>query len=241
MVPAVAVPQESNVEAAAALATRDEVIARYRHLREISKQHHNKAFDFLSTSAIMQQARRLGISNGKTLILDSVSEFDLACDLTLYTAPAGRSRALDRYARNLQPPAGSDAALMLDAMRNARFAILEMQCRHPVAGLILTDDARGEDVWLVDEGYETWMEEGMMVATRYYTPKPFSMTAGVSIPLSGPLLASTVETVPQLLRKRPAQLLDDPRFAEALYCAAIESGVMKRVTFRDPPTEGYAA
>lgn len=239
MLPAVALRNESSVEPAGP--SRGEVIARYRHLRKISKHHHDKTFDFLSRSSILQQARRLGVSDGRTLILNSVHEFDLTSDLLVYTAPAGRSRALDRYARNSPSLAGSDEALMLDAMRNAQFAVLEMQHRHPAAGLILTDDARDQEIWLVDEGFETWMEKGMLVATRYFTPAPFSMTAGVSIPLEGPLMRRTVDSVPQLLRKRPAQLLDDPRFAEALYRAALESGVMERVRFRDPPAEGYAA
>lgn len=242
MVPAVALSNEVFYAQAAPVPTREEVLARYRHVREISKQHHNKILDCVSTSAILQQARRLGFSDGRRLILDSLEEFDLVSDLLVYTAPMGRSRALDRYARNLPPPAGSDEALVLEAMRSARFAILEMQRRHPAAGLILRDDARNEEIWLVDLGFETWMEEGMLVATRYCTPGPFSMTCGVVIPLDGPLLiARTVESVPQLLRKRPAQLCDDPRFAEALYGAAIDAGVMERVRYRDPPAEGYAA
>jgi hypothetical protein len=242
MVPAVAFAGERNITTSAPSPTRTEVLARYRHFREISKQHHNKILEFVSSSTLLQQARRIGISDGRRLILDSMSEFDLLSDLLVYTAPMGRSRAVDRYARNLPPAASSDEALVLDAMRNARFAILEMRRRHTAAGLTFMDDARNEEVWLIDLGFETWMEEGMLVATRYFTPDPFSMTCGVCIPLDGPqLLARTVERIPQLLRKRPAQLCDDQRFAEALYRTAIAEGVMERVMYLDPPAEGYAA
>jgi hypothetical protein len=81
----------------------------------------------------------------------------------------------------------------------------------------------------------------MLIATRYYTPGPFSMTAGGGIPVSAPLIERTVESVPQLLRKKPAQLCDDPRFTEALYRTAVEGGVMEGVRYVDPPAEGYAA
>jgi hypothetical protein len=241
MVPAVALAGERSVAMSAPSPTREEVLARYRQFRAISKQHHNKILEFVSSSTLLQQARRIGISDGRRLILDSMSEFDLLSDLVVYTAPMGRSRALDRYARNLPPPAGSDDALVLEAMRNARFAILEVQRRHPAAGLIFRDTAGNEEIWLVDMGFETWMEVGMAVATRYSTPGPFSMTCGVSVPICGRLISRTVEAMPQLLRMRPAQICDDPRFAEALYRTAIRDGVMEGVIYLDPPAEGYAA
>jgi hypothetical protein len=75
---------------------RAEVLTRYRHLREISKQHHSAALDFLSKDAIMSQARRLGLAQGKTLVLDSMNDLTLAFDLTIHTAPKDRSRAIDR-------------------------------------------------------------------------------------------------------------------------------------------------
>jgi hypothetical protein len=67
------------------------------------------------------------------------------------------------------------------------------------------------------------------------------MTAGGGIPVRGRLISQAIESVPQLLRKRPAQLCDDPRFAETLYRTAIENGAMERVRYVDPPAEGYAA
>jgi len=43
--------------------------------------------------------------------------------------------------------------------------------------------------------------------------------------------------VPLLLRKRPAEVPDDRRFAEAIYRVAIASGIMEQVAYRDPPGE----
>ncbi|MFZ0457280.1 MAG: hypothetical protein WAM17_02320, partial [Rhodoplanes sp.] len=47
-----------------------------------------------SRDAILHQARRLGLADGKVLILDSMDELTLAFDLAIHTAPAGRSRAI---------------------------------------------------------------------------------------------------------------------------------------------------
>ena len=96
---AVGLWKDNSVARPAAELGRTEVLARYRHLREISKQHHSAALDFLSKDAIISQARRLGLAQGKTLVLDSMDDLNLAFDLAIHTAPKDRSRAIDRYAR----------------------------------------------------------------------------------------------------------------------------------------------
>jgi len=76
---------------------RDQVLARYRQLREICKRHHHEILNLISGGALLHQARRLGLADGKTLILDDLDEMNYVYDLVIHTAPAGRSRAIDRY------------------------------------------------------------------------------------------------------------------------------------------------
>ena len=78
--------------------SREEILARYRHLRAISVRHHNGALEFLSKSALMGHARHLGLTEGKVLVAESMEELTLAFDLAVYTAKPGHSRAIDRYA-----------------------------------------------------------------------------------------------------------------------------------------------
>jgi hypothetical protein len=114
MVAAVAFRTENNIEQHEPLPGRGEVLARYRHLREICKRHHSDALKLVSRAAILHQARRLGLADGDFLILDGMNELTLAFDLAIHTAPAGRSRAIDRYARSTRFKSGSDEALMLE-------------------------------------------------------------------------------------------------------------------------------
>jgi hypothetical protein len=114
-------------------------LARYRRLRAISKRHHAATLDFLSSDAIVHHARRLGLAVGKTLILDSMDELTLAFDLAIHTAPMGHSRAIYRYARSARLAPESDEALVLEAMRHARFSIVGVERRHEAAGLVVTD------------------------------------------------------------------------------------------------------
>jgi hypothetical protein len=239
MVAAVALRTEDNVEPQ--VPSRGEVLARYRHLREISKRHHSDALKLLSRDAILHQARRLGLADGKVLILDSMDELTLAFDLAIHTAPAGRSRAIDRYARSTRFASGSDEALMLEAMCNARFAIVVVRRRHPSAGLIVTDLFRKVDLWLMDEGLELSLPVGTVFATRYFAPDRFVVTAGVGMPVDLDLLTSAIESVPQLLRKPRAAAIDDRRFAEAIDRAAIAAGIMENMTYQDTVGSGDAA
>jgi hypothetical protein len=225
---------QSGLEHPAPTASRVEVLTRYRHLREIGKQHNSHVMGFLSGDAVLQQARRLGLANGRTILLDTMDELTLAFDLAIHTAPAGRSRAIDRYARSARFPQGSDEALVLAAMRSARFAIVVVQRQHPVAGLLVTDIFREIDLWLLDEGLEMSLAEGEMYATRYYQPADFAMTAGVGMPVDLALLEMAAATVPQLGRMSLVEALDDRRFAEAVYRTAIAEGVMEEVIYQDP-------
>lgn len=67
VIAAVALQNANTFEQQAPLPSRGEVLARYRRLREISKQHHSNVMDFLSKDAIVHHARRLGLADGKTL------------------------------------------------------------------------------------------------------------------------------------------------------------------------------
>jgi hypothetical protein len=238
---AVGLRKDNSIEPQAPPPSRGEVLARYRHLREIGKRHHSDAMKYLSQDTILHHARRLGLMLGRTVVVDSMDELTLAFDLAIHTAPDGRSRTIDRYARSARFAPGSDEARMLEAMRNARFAIVLVRRRHPSAGLIVTDLFRNIELWLVDEGLEISLEVGAAYATRYYAPDGFVMTAGVGMPVDRDLISSALESAPQLLRKSHIEAIEDRRFAEAIYRAAIADGIMQGVAYRDPADTGDAA
>jgi hypothetical protein len=217
---------------------REQVLARYRQLREISKLHHHNIQDFVSGDAILRQARRLGLAQGETLVLEDLNELNFVKDLVIYTASPGRSRAIDRYARSADLVARSDEALVLEAMRAARFAILVIERHHAAAGLIATDLVRRNQVWLVDIGLEASMPDGEMLATRIYAPERFSMTAGVTVPLDLGLVEALHADMPRLLdHLELTKLIEDRRLAETIYRVALADGIMDRIAYQDLPPQ----
>jgi hypothetical protein len=214
--------------------TRDDVLARYLHLREISKKLHEEVLKSVSGDALLNHARRLGLAQGKTLILEDMHEMHYVYDLAIYTAPPDHSRAIDRYARSAKLDSRSDERLTLEAMRASQFAILLIEQRHDTVGMIATDILRNSKVWLLDVGIESSMDDGELIATRLLTPGPFSMTAGVIVPFEIEMLEPVCMLLPQRLsNSKLSRIADDRRFAEAVYKLGLADGVMDRLTYLD--------
>ena len=213
--------------------SRDEILARYRHLRAISTRHHTEALKFLSQSALLEQARQLGLAMGKTLVAESMDELTLAFDLAIHAARPGHSRAIDRYARAAQLQPGSDEFVALEAMRQARFAVWRVERRHDVAGLIVRDLLRQDEAWLVDEALEQSAPEGMAMATRLCTPDAFAMTSGIIVPVDREGMEEVLDQVLPRIRGEPDQVANDRRFATALYRMAVTNGLLERISFEE--------
>ena len=214
--------------------SRDEVLARYRQFREISKQHHHEILARISSDALLNQARRLGLAQGKTLILEDMEEMNYVYDLAIHTTSPQRSRAIDRFAGSARFAPGSDEALVLEAMRAARFSVLLIERRHETAGLVATDLFRRTEVWLVDIGLESSLSAGEMFATRLFTPARFSMTAGTYVPFESDMLTDILDNLPRRLGHGPLEtLVDNRHFAEAIYRITLADGIMDLVTYQD--------
>jgi hypothetical protein len=228
--------QNSAVDASL---SRAEVLDRYRGLREISRQLNAEIMDCISHDALLREARKLALARGKTLILEDLEEMNYVFDLAIHTAAAGRSRAIDRYARSARFAAESEQARMLEAMRNSRFSLLLIDGRHQAAGLIARDLLRrGEAVWLVDIGLESSLDEGDVLATRLFNVGPFSITAGANVPCDLGILEDVMNEIPARLCERPLEVLaEDRRFAEGIFRIALASGISGTMLYRDVPDE----
>jgi hypothetical protein len=214
---------------------RGEILDRYRNLRAISTRHHSAALDYLARPAILEQAKHLGLAYGRALFADSEEEMTLIFDLAIHTAKPGRSRAIDRYAKVAVLAPGSDEVHMLEAMREARFSVWQIEDRHEAAGVIVSDLLRDTTTWLVDEGLTGSTEPGMEFADRLCWPADFAMTCGVIVPVDAELMeAALLDSAASLRHVDPERVADDPRFARAIYRAALDAGIMDNVVLKEP-------
>jgi hypothetical protein len=199
--------------------TRAEISSRYRHLRQISKELHEAVLDITAADVLLDWARRIDLTQGRTVISDSESEIVLAEDLAIYLARLGRPHPLDRYARAAGFAPGSDKAIVLEAMRQARFSLWHIERHHKTTGLILRDLLREEEIWLIDEAMVKNARPGREMAARLVQPDRFAMTARVIVPIN-PVLMTRPELMEEVFTRAPAlrslqgkALAEDPRFA----------------------------
>ncbi|CAH2603716.1 conserved protein of unknown function [Rhodovastum atsumiense] len=217
---------------------RSEILARYRRLRQISKEQHEAVLDIIAQDVLLDWARRLDMTEGKAVVLESDNELTLPEDLAIYLPRLGRSHPLDRYAQVARFALGSDEAIVLAAMRRARFSLWRIERRHPTTGLILRDLLRDEETWLVDEAMEKNAPPGMEMAARLLQPASFAMTARIIVPILPDLMtlpelmAEVFTRAPALRRLQGDVLAGDPRFAIGIYRAAVAAGAMDRVRFK---------
>lgn len=171
---------------------------------------------------LAEQARRLGLEVDRELAQVGEAEMAFAIDLAIYTAPPGRSRAIDRVVRQHGKLRG-EAVLVLNALSRAWLSIFHVQGTHPEAGLLLEDALLGGEVWVLDEGLAEAAEPGSIVATRLGRVLGYAITTGVHTVLDEMTLAGIREAL-RRAGADPLDLISDPRFAEGLWRRALGFG-----------------
>src|SRR4051794_18704032 len=189
-------PASSALQPAPPLMTRSEILSRYRRLRQISKEQHQAVLDIIAPDVLLDWAKRIDLTQGKTVVSDSEYEIALAEDLAIYLPRLGRSHPLDRYAQAARFAPGSDQASVLEAMHHAHFSLWRVERHHETTGLILRDLLREEEIWLIDEAMAKNARPGQEMAARLVQPDRFAMTARVIVPIIPDLM-----TRPELMEK----------------------------------------
>ena len=193
--------------------TRTEILTRYRRLRRIGKEQHRAVLDVIAPNVVLDWAKRLGLARGRTVLLERELGLVLAEDLAIYLPRPGRSHPLDRHARAARLAPGSDEAIVLEAMRQARLSLWRVERRHETMGLVLRALLRGEDAWLVDEALERSARPGLAMAARLLQPEAFAMTARIVVPVTPDLMEEAFTRAPALRRVQGDALARDPHFA----------------------------
>ena len=57
--------------------TQEDVLVRCRHLRAIAMRHNNAALSFVSRQVVLENAKRLGLAEGRMLVADRKEEMTL--------------------------------------------------------------------------------------------------------------------------------------------------------------------
>lgn len=211
-------------------------------------------------ASVASQARALGLWDGRQALPGDEAQFALLMDLGVFEPAGGHGPALERQARAEPPAPGSDDALMLAALRAARFGLWRALGPHPEGGARLAAMADGAEAWVMDTGLPQ-IAPGAGLAIRLAWPEGagFALTCGAIAPCDtrvlqqlllalepqrGPVLpslpaAGDAAVMDRLLaqpatRGRLAALVAAPGLAPRAWRAAIDLGLMGPVPGRTP-------
>jgi hypothetical protein len=208
----------------------------YRALRTVANAHNGAGLELVSRKTFLENARTIGLAHGDVLTLESEDELTMVYDLCLHTARPGRSRAIDRFAHATSFAAGSDEALVLAAMQQARFSIWQVMEYHHEGGLVVCDRLRGGEAWLMDEAMTASCKPDFQFAGRLFMPGDFAMSTGVLVPFDVKLAAALEgRMTPALNTMTLPAMAGDYRFAQAIYRAAVATNAMAGVGFAEAP------
>ena len=88
---------------------------------------------------------------------------------------------------------------------------------------------REAELWLVDEQLEASAPEDLSFAERICEPNRFAMSCGVVVPVYREMMEEVALDMLAQRRGDPEHVSQDPRFALAIYRAAIDHGVLNDV------------
>lgn len=203
--------------------TSDELREFFGRCAKARQRFQELAVQAVPRPKLLEHARRLGLAVEDDMAQPSEEELAFAFDLAIYTAPPGRSRAIDRVAKQHARLPG-EAALVLNGLSRSWLSVFQVQAPHPEAGFILEDAMLGGEAWVVDEALADQAEPGTVLATRLARVNGFAITCGVVAVLDETMLAR----LHQLVRGGeidPAELVGEPRFAERMWLHALGSRV----------------
>jgi hypothetical protein len=213
--------------------SRVAILGRYRRYSELRKEIQSAALENVSASSFLAHAKRIGLSDGRVVYADNDSEIALVYDIILYTAPPGRTRAIERCARKRLNAAQPEEAVVLQALLASRFSVFSVIGRCEPAGVLLEDLLRGGTIPVLDEGLEQSVKAGDVFAMRVAPIEDFVITCGAVVPMGGGIFETIIEFLTGgVVEAERAALADHRRFAVTLYELAIELGLMSSIAYR---------
>lgn len=223
---------EEHTDVPEGMGNRQETLERYRHLRAINKEHHSEIMKHLPKKSFLTWAKRIGLIKGKkTLVANNLSEVNLVSDLAIYSSRMSNTTEVERHRRRAEYPEDSDEAIVLNAMCHSRFAFFQTERRHAVAGLIVNDLFRKEEIWLMDEGFEETVPGGFAFASRLIKPGEYYMTTGAAIPIDEDVVDEIAAVCPNMSPDTITNERKNVRFIEAVYKTAIKIGSMDNISY----------
>jgi len=163
---------------------RQAILARYKALRASARELNMGLGKSVPAHAWGECAQRLGRLAKRTIVLDTEDEIAVLADYLIHTYRAGGKNAVERFLEESPPPPDSDEMLLLQSMAQARFSVFEVRAVERGFGVHADDLFRQDEVFLIDIGFSSTADPGMLLAARIKPLLGHHATTGAGLPVS---------------------------------------------------------
>ncbi len=221
-----------NQSAVLSIANRNEIIARYRHYRTVSRKLNDKLVRRLSKEALHEGAKRLGILRRGTLVFNSEDETSVLMDYCIYDVRRNGRNAIEEYLTDSPPDTESDEMACLRAMQQAIYSLFVVESVESGLGVTVRDLRSDENMLVVDMGFSSTAEPGLVFASRLLSLDGFSITGGAALPIAV-VPAGQQDVLAKALLRTEARANGhfDPA---SLIRACLSDGCSSHITYEDP-------
>jgi SEC-C motif len=166
------------------------VLPVYKRFRQIGLQLNQKLVKMLSTEALREGGRRLGILKNGTFVFDSEDETSVLMDYCIHNVRTDGVSAVQRYMAHSPPPADSDELMLVAAMLKGYYALIQVIEAERGVGITFRDVLRNDSHFLADIGLGTTGGRGALFATRVFSleDQGFFVTGGAGLPVTADAL-----------------------------------------------------
>jgi hypothetical protein len=217
----------------------NELVDRYECFRRISRQLHSTLLNYLPKKALKKCAKKLGISKSGVFVFQQEHEADVLMDYCIYDYYEGSINTVSRYMMQHPPTAGSDEYLVLKAMSESYYSIIQVEDIVDGVGIRAHDPLRDKRFLLVDIGLSRTAIEGLVIAARFISFEDFAMTSGAALPVDADTLIKIMDLLTQRFVEGPDKCRDFSVKQKADLSASIirlclESEASSRIAYEYP-------
>jgi hypothetical protein len=160
-----------------------EIVAFYKRLRRVRLRLNNELVGRLSRDVLDEGGKKLGILRRGMFVFDTEDESAVLMDYCIYDVYRSSRNAIGQYLQENSPDPESDEMACLQAMREAKYALVLVTGIEPGVGCHIRNLFTDETRLLVDKGFSQTARPGVLLATRLLDFGAFVTTTGAALPL----------------------------------------------------------
>lgn len=170
------------------------LVARYKDFRKITWDLQNGPLPkYMSKRTLDVCGRKLGVLEGKTFVLDDVDQIGAVMDYCIYDYREDGLNAIEQYIADARPDPGSDKSIVLKAMAESFYTLVQVAEVVPGVGVQARDLMNNREYLLVDMGLGKTATEDIVIATRILPFDDFVMTSGAPLPVDTEALVDILD------------------------------------------------